>query len=350
MTENRLRVVGIHGSPYSRKLLAALRYRRLLYAWIVVDSPESRDLPPARVPLLPQLLVTDEAGNTNTTTDSTPILRELDRSFPERRLRPPDAVVALLDAVLEDWADEWLTKAMFHYRWACQDDIDRASTILPRWQNTLRSDEQIRVGGAMFAQRQIGRLAVVGSNTTTRPVIEDSYRRSLALLSDHLATSRFLLGARPSTCDFGVYGQLTQLVSVDPTPAKIALEIAPRVVAWVDVVDELSGLEPRDDEWTSRDAVPSTLKALLAEVGRVYVPFLLSNGAAIERGDKTVECTIDGRPWTQQTFPYQAKCLRWLRDEYQALSSADRRDADALLSGSGCEALFAASTSGRATG
>ena len=73
----------------------------------------------------------------------------------------------------------------------------------------------------------------------------------------------------------------------------------------------------------------------------MFVPFLLANGAAIARGDKSVECRIDGRPWTQQTFPYQAKCLRWLRDEYEALAPTDRSDADALLAGSGCEALFA---------
>jgi len=342
MTTPRLRVVGIHGSPYSRKLLAALRYRRIPYSWIVKDSPEDAGLPSARVSLLPQLITEDASGHASAVTDSTPILRDLDRRISERRVRPPDAVVALLDAILEDWGDEWLTKPMFHYRWAFADDIARASDILPRWSRPDRPDEQVKMGGAMFAQRQIGRLGVVGSNAVTAPVIEESYKRSLGLLSDHLASHRFLMGSRPGASDFAVYGQLTQLTGFDPTPTAIAYAVAPRVVAWVNFVEELSGLEPADSDWIRRDAVPATLRALLAEVGRVYVPFLLANAWAVATGADAVNCTIDGKAWTQKPFPYQAKCLGWLRQEYAELSDADRRDADALLAGSGCEALFAA--------
>ncbi len=341
MATDRLRVLGIHGSPYSRKLLAALRYRRLPYAWIVRDSPEDVGLPRPRVYLLPQLLGEDESGNPVATTDSTPMLRDLDRRFPGRRVRPDDPVVALVDSILEDWADEWLTKAMFHYRWAFAPDVERAQDILPRWSRPSRPDEEVKMGGAMFGRRQIDRLAVVGSNATTAPVIEDSYLRALGLLSAHLSQRRFLMGERPGASDFAVYGQLTQLAGFDPTPTAIAYEVAPRVVAWVHVVEELSGLEPADDDWMRRDDVPETLRALLAEVGRAYAPFLLANADAVASGATAVECTIDGRPWTQQPFPYQVRCLGWLRDEYRALSAADRRDADALLAGSGCEPLFA---------
>ncbi|MCC7268373.1 MAG: glutathione S-transferase, partial [Caulobacteraceae bacterium] len=49
---------------------------------------------------------------------------------------------------------------------------------------------------------------------------------------------------------------------------------------------------------------------------------------------------IDGQPWTQQTFPYQAKCLAWLREEHAALDTAGRRRFEAAIAGSGCEALF----------
>lgn len=337
----RLRVVGIHGSPYSRKLLAALRYRRIPFSWIVKDSPEDHDLPQPRVVLLPQLITTDSAGTSVAVTDSTPMLRDLDRKFPGRELRPVDPVLGLLDALLEDWGDEWLTKCMFHYRWAFEADIAQASSILPRWSLPMRPDDLVKAGGAMFAARQIARLGVVGSNPVTAPVIEDSYRRALVVLSDHLANARFLLGARPAACDFAVYGQMTQLVGVEPTSRAIAYSTAPRVVAWIDVMEELSGLEPGDSDWMPRDRIPATMNAVLREVGRTYVPFLLANAAAIAAGSKTVECSIDGKPWTQQTFPYQAKCLGWLREEYSALSAADRRDADAILAGTGCEAVFA---------
>ena len=76
------------------------------------------------------------------------------------------------------------------------------------------------------------------------------------------------------------------------------------------------------------------------EIGRVYVPALLVNAAALERGDKDWETEIDGAPWTQRTFPYQAKCLRWINEEYRALSDDDRTRVDAVLAGTGCEAVI----------
>lgn len=332
-----LTIVGAVGSPYSRKLRAILRYRRIAYLWVNQGSPESAALPRPRVELLPQLILDGQA-----VTDTTPLIRELERRHAGRCVVPPDAAVAFLDALLEDYADEWLTKCMFHYRWAHAADIAKAASILPRWFATDQPEAAAVAAGEKFSRRQIERLWVVGSNETTAALIEDSYSRLLALLSARLTESRFVMGARPGTSDFGLYGQLTQLTGFDPTPSVIALAKAPRVTAWVDIVEDLSGLEPTDDGWMKRDAIPPTVRALLAEAGRVYVPFLLANAAALQSGAERVECDIDGRSWVQKPFPYQGKCLAWLRRDYGALAAVDRAAVDAVLRGTGCERLFAA--------
>src|SRR5262249_48971383 len=159
-----------------------------------------------------------------------------------------------------------------------------------------------------------------------------------------LSESRFVMGARPGASDFALYGQLTQLVQFDPTPAAIALELAPRVVAWVDFMDDLSGVEPPEEGWIRRGALPDSFRALLADAGRVYAPFLLANAAALASGAQQVECEIDGQRWVQRPFPYQGKCLAWLRAERAALAPADRRSADESLAGTGLDALFAQSS------
>jgi len=341
VADRTLCIVGAPGSPYSRKLRALLRYRRIPFTWVVRGSPESQALPKPRVDLLPQLILPGPDGALEARTDTTPLVRALEASHAGRSVVPADPVVAFLDALVEDYADEWLTKCMFHYRWAFAADVDKAARVLPRWFRTNAPEETAVAAGKQFAERQIERLWVVGSNETTAPVIEASYRRLLAALDARLTVSRFVMGERPGCADFALFGQLTQLVGFDPTPAAVALAEAPRVVAWVDLVEELSGVEPDDAGWLSRDEAREALGPLLAEIGRVYAPFLRANAAALEAGAAQVECTIDGRPWRQRPFPYQGKCLRWLREGHAALARDDRAAVDALLAGTGCETLFA---------
>jgi glutathione S-transferase len=338
VADSLLRIVGAPGSPYSRKLRAVLRYRRIPHAWVQAGSRAARELPRPRVELLPQLIY---PGAKEALTDSTPLIRRLEREHAGRSVIPDDPALAFLDALLEDYADEWVTKMMFHYRWAHAADVAQAAAILPRWRRVDDAEENALAAAKLFSERQIARLWVVGSNATTAPVIEDGYRRLLGLLDARLREAPFVLGERPAAADFGLYGQLTQLAGFDPTPRGEALARAPRVVAWVDLVEDLSGLEPRDAAWISRGSPTPALRALLAEVGRVYAPFLLANADALARRAERVECTIDGRPWVQQPFPYQGKCLQWLREGYAALAVGDRAAVDAALAGSGCEALFA---------
>jgi hypothetical protein len=185
-------------------------------------------------------------------------------------------------------------------------------------------------------------LWVVGSNDTTAPIIDASYRRFLALMETHLESLPFLLGNRPGSADFAIYGQLTQLVGFDPTPRAIAHEVSPRTVAWVDLMEDQCGLQPSEADWSGLEQLPASVKQILTEVGRVYVPALLANAQAVMRGEKTWQAEIDGCNWKQQTFSYQAKCLKWIIEEYQSLSAADRERVNTLLAGTGCEALLSA--------
>lgn len=336
-----IRIVGAEGSPYSRKLRAILRFRRIPYLWIHQGSPDAQDLPRPRVELLPQLILRNEDGDWVARTDTTPLIRELEQRRSGRSVIPSDPALAFLDALIEDFADEWVTKHMFHYRWAYAADVANASSLLPAWFKPNQPDASIRAFGEQFGGRQVERLWVVGSNETTRPVLEESYERLLALLDAHLAEARFVLGDRPGSGDFALFGQLTQLTRVDPTPAAIAQAKAIRVVAWVDLCEDLSGREVADTDWIDASIVPKTLRALFEEIGRTYAPFMLANADALGAGADHVECTIDGRPWLQRPFPYQGKCLQWLRSDYAALGSEARATVDAAIAGSGCEALFA---------
>lgn len=338
--ETPLLLSGAPGSPYTRKMLAVLRYRHLPYRFFLTGHSVPKDLPKPKVQLLPTFYLKEDGGDYQAAVDSSPLIRRFENEFPGRNVVPSDPVVEFIDYLLEDYADEWLTKAMFHYRWYYKPDIERASAILPRWRAITAPEADLQAAGKMFAERQISRLYVVGSNETTAPVIEASYARFLDAMNSVLEEQPFLMGKRPGGSDFGVYGQLTQLAHFDPTPMTETLRRAPRIFAWVGIVDDLSGHAPDDHDWIRRDAVPQSLRKLLAEVGRVYAPALLANADALARRAKMVETEIDGKPWVQQPFPYQGKCLTWLREKHEALAPDDRKAVDAILAGTGCETLF----------
>ena len=337
-----LRLIGVSGSPYTRKMLALLRYRRIPYAITWGQPAEvlaAMGIEPPRPVLQPTFLF-NEAGKPVAVCDSTPIIRRLETLFSGRSVIPGDPALAFLDYLIEDFGDEWCTKYMFHYRWYPRPDADNAGMLLPLAVDINLPPEAHRAASRAFAERQIGRLYVVGSNDTTAPVIDASYRRFLTAMETLLEDQPFLLGTRPGAGDFALHGQLTQLVGFDPTPRAIAHEVSPRTVAWVDRMEDLSGLMPGDDHWVGPELAPAGLRNLLKEVGRVYVPALLANAAAKAAGLAQWETAIDGAPWQQQTFPYQVKCLGWIQDQYRALGERDRERVDALLDGTGCEALL----------
>jgi len=336
-----LRLKGAPGSPYTRKMLAYMRYRHIAYELLIGDhTAMDLGLPKPKVDLLPTFYLPNEQGEIEAAVDSTPLIRRFEQAFEGRAAIPSNSVLGFINYLIEDYADEWLTKPMFHYRWYFDADAKKAGSILPLWRGLQMSREQHDRAAAFVSDRQISRLYVVGSNDVTAPVIEASYRRFLEIMDVIIEKQTFVLGSRPSSADFGIYAQLTQLAKFDPTPMTICLQDAPRVLAWTDVIDDLSGQAAPEDGWMPVDDVRDVLGPLLTEIGRVYVPALLANARALKAGDKMMQATIDGKPWEQPSFPYQGRCLAWINDEYQKLNEQDRARVNDILAGTGCEDML----------
>jgi len=334
---------GAIGSPYTRKMKALLLYRRIPHRFLQMNGPRPEGLPSPPLPLLPVIWMPEADGSPTATSDSTFQIRTLEARESGRSVIPAEPALAFLDALVEDYADEWVTKAMFFYRWGIPENVDHASQMLPLW-NIGVGDDAVETFRATFAKRQIDRLSgvVTGDLEVCGPIIEASYERLLAILVDLFRARKFTLGDRPGAGDFALHGQLTQLVQVEPTSMAIARRKSARVMAWVDAMDDLSGLPVEGDAgWVARDALGDGFRALLAEIGRTYVPFMLANAKAIDAGEAETHCEIDGAHYWQKAFGYQRKCLGWLREGHAKLAGDDRAFVDATLAGTGCEALLA---------
>ena len=337
---NPVKLIGNVASPYTRKMVAYLRYKRIPYEVIwrqAEDALAEMNIEAPKPVLLPVFILKRE-GIPTAVTDSTPLIREFEEAYPKRPVLPNDPALNFINYVLEDFGDEWCTKYMFHYRWHFSEDADNAGTILPLGINNSLKDDELTFFKEVFSKRQIDRLWVVGSNNDTAEFIDRSYKNVLSIFETHFKKQPFLLGNFPSSCDFAVFGQFTQLVGFDPTPRKIAHEISPRTVAWVNTLDDRGGLEYQEENLTL-DNLSDSIHELFKELSTSYVPTMIENHRAIGNSDKEWSVDLAGYHWKQKSFPYQAKCLDWIREEFQNLDHANQEKVLNFLTANNCQAL-----------
>src|SRR5262249_4098187 len=207
------RIFGAEMSPYSVKVRAYFRYKAIPHQWILRNAASQAEYEKhAKMPIIP-LVVTPQGVGIQ---DSTPIIDQMEKLFPEPSIHPDDGVARFVSALIEEFGDEWGNKWMFHYRWTRDvDQISSAGRIARMHAPGTSEQEHAGLAGKIRA-RMVDRVWFVGSNAQTAPQIEAGFRDMLALLEGHLSTRPYLFGARPAYGDFGLWGQFYQLWT-DPT-------------------------------------------------------------------------------------------------------------------------------------
>ncbi|WP_084396746.1 glutathione S-transferase family protein [Henriciella aquimarina] len=315
------KVHGALGSPYSMKVRAAMRAKRLPHVWVPLTADLREPvLSKVKAPVIP-VIQTPEGEWTN---DSTPFLLGLETEG--RALLPEDPVQRFACLLLEDMADEWTMKAMFHYRWAYEEDAEWCANWLMYDSLPNAGREAVEKAAATIRERQISRMPLVGCTPETAPIIETSFARVTACLEDMaLGSASFLFGDRPSLADMAFYGQI-KVMSYDPTPMAFLRAERPYFYRWLDLADDTSGVE---GEWG--DTLSEPVKALVAIAGETYLPFLKANSEALEKEEKSFSLTLEGRAYTQGVFKYQKRCLDALREDWARLDEASRETLRPLI-------------------
>ena len=316
-----IRIIGIEASPYSVKLRAYCRYRRIPYLWLSRMPQyyaETKNLYPLLMPVV-------QHPDGRFETDSTPIILKLESvADPSRTIFTDNPVLNFINLLIEDFADEWLTKCLFHFRFSYA--VDRS--YAPQWvmddAHPQATSTELAAYAKAFLKRQIDRMPLVGCTPENAPVIEQSFRQLLDILGPFVGLEKFLFGTRPSLADFGLFGQLKTLCT-DPTPQKIIRTTAPRLEHWVRRADDLSGL---DGQFLTLEQLDEQVRQLGQFVAGLYLPYLRANFEAYINRENSFSLIILERQFTQPVFKYQAKCFEKLRKYYCALSPSNQ----ALLS------------------
>lgn len=323
-------IIGSEESPYSVKVRAYLAFKKLPYAWLQRSQAAKLYQQHAKLPIVPLVVTPGGEG----LQDSTPIIEHIEALHPQPGIRPPDPLCQFVSVLLEEFADEWGNKWMFHYRWAREVDqsacaLRLAEAVLPNGseleQNKMAQD---------IRARMIDRVWFVGSSPTTAQTIEGSFRDSLELLQAHLSRRPYFFGGRPSLADFGLWGQLYNC-SRDPTPRALMTQHAPAVMQWIErmLAPEIEGeFEP----WAS---LAPTLETMLQDqVAGLFLPWSAANATAIAADEDTFSVMLSGRNWQQQPQKYHAKSLQVLRDKFSEV--AHQADVSSVMARTGCLAYL----------
>ncbi|MFN3712960.1 MAG: glutathione S-transferase N-terminal domain-containing protein [Alcanivoracaceae bacterium] len=325
-----LELFGSNASPYSCKLRAILRYRRIPHQWrrcMPAMAPEFAGL---KLKLMPMLR---DSNTGECRQESTALALQLEQEFDGRSVLPSAEADQFICHLIEDFADEWCTKLMFYYRWIDPRTAEESAgwivdDTMPQTDPTARSN-MIR----MISERQRGRMALVGVGPDNGALLEKSMHALLAALKPLAESGLYLFGPRPSLADFGLYGQLLQLVT-DSYPRQIIMQQAPALRHWLTALDDASGVE---GEWQSDIAVCRDARtALLQQIGLIYLPFLHANAQALQEQREQLSLGVNDLPFHQAPFAWQHKCLQQLQARWAALSPVAKELLQQELADSNC--------------
>jgi len=323
-------VFGLTQSYFTRKVTGYLDHKRL--PWIL---RRTGGVPPDLTARgFPGGIPAVETPEGELMWDSTAMIDYLDRRYPQASVSPEDPVLRFLSYVIEDFCDEWMYRPAVGTRWYVEDNTRHAGYELGREmtvQLPLAAD-QAHAMAAAFVRSSCGPLGVSADNIQSW--IDEVLRPWMRALGRHFesAPTPFLFGARPALADFAVFGGCAAHFANDPACRRWMDEDAPALVRHTHRI-----LEPFDHEsgdWIAGDEIPETLVAVLAELGRYYLPWV---SVATVRGES--ELTFAGG---QRVVIAATDFLKDARAVLLARYVESRSDAlDAVLRRAGILGFFA---------
>jgi len=322
-------------SPYSDKIRMYLKLKRLPVVEVRENLRNREQVLRARTgrTMVPVVITpADEALN-----DSTHITRRLEAACPSPAVRPADPGRCGLDALLEDYADEWVVRVMLASRWLHEPDAEHNRTVIAADMTCGAPEVEVAVAKEMFPQAIMATLPPMGATRETLGFLLNDLGGLVTDLDALFAAHRFLGGAEPTVADLAFYGQLNQ-IRRDPTGRVMVGDPARPHGRWLaDVERWADGAEAEH----AGDAAPEAeaLAPLARRIARTYLRFAVANAKALEeapKGPLTVELD-DGVPFRAARAGYNRKCLQALLGELEVAVVAAGR----LVGGAADREIFA---------
>jgi glutathione S-transferase len=303
------RLFGAETSAYSTKMRAYLKYKAVAFDWVPRTQDTEAELKSlSRFATLPVLVT----GSGFAVHDTTPMMEALEADSPEPSATPADPSTAFLACVLEEYADVWLAKAAYHYRWTRKKDQRLAAARAIEDYYTREAPEDRKAAEDTAIETMLGQMKAMGLEGEIGGAIEKSFKRFVKLLDDHLRKHLCIFGGRPSIADFAIAGQLIQMMK-DPTPAKIIEKDGEFVAKWCEFLQDPQPSGP----FEALEDLKETLAPIFAEdLACAFLPWAAENLENSLAGHETFEVTIGKETFQLAPLRSAARSFRELRRKF----------------------------------
>jgi len=321
-------------SPYSMKMRAYLRYRRIPFEWVTGEAANTIAMTKVEPYMVPVLGYPDGSF----VNDSTYLVDDLESRYSDRSVTPENEADAFLALLIEDYADEWLLAPFFLYRWETEaDQTHNAQWIIYEYFRGNIGHEQFDAMTELWRTRQTGMLKAVSGEPASYDMVKASLHDFLAIMERAVRERPFFFGSRPSRAEFAIFGMLSQLMQ-DLGSNRFMREHYPLTSRWVDVIDDMSGFE---GDWESLSDQPECLQnsivfELLKLSGSYHLPMLLANQTASQNQEKFYSLKIAGESHKRRVLPRSLPCLPDLQQRYGTLSDSAKAALSPVLDDTGC--------------
>jgi glutathione S-transferase len=262
------RVYGMSQSYFTRKMTGYLDYKGipwLLRRFSGVSGEAAAAGWPGGVPFV-------KTPDGDLMWDSTAMIHHLELRHPEPSVLASDPMQRFLCDLIEDVADEWLYRPAVGSRWFYDENSAVGGFELAR-DVTVTAPIPCDVAKSVVGAHVRSSCGPIGvSEESISFWIDQILTPWLRVLSAHFAEQPFVFGGRPSIADFAIFGGSAAHFVNDPLCRRWTEAEGPYVVNHTHRL-----LEPQDQEfgdWVGTGDVPSTLVAILADAGRLYLPWV----------------------------------------------------------------------------
>ncbi len=326
---------GWHLSYYSGKVRCYLRHKQIPFVDTPVDFFTLMMRVKRRTGAVVMPVVVTPQGEW--LQDSSAIIDELERRFPERSMIPSTPVRRFAAYLLETWGDEWWIPVAMHTRWSYPENYalferDGGTALLPHWPKFLR-DRAV----ATAANSMRGYLSRVGIVPAQTPLLERWTTEMLDRLEAHFTTHKFLLGEVPTIADFGLIGAMYGHLGRDPWPKRELIDPRTALRAWIDRMAEPDASEASSTD--GADDVPASLAPVFRSMAGEFLPMIEATLEALNRHINSGACDANGvlprgldpisyplgpGQYTRTAVPFMLWKVQRLNAVYRAMSANEQ--------------------------